>query len=43
MNPIFLLIRELGKGFHRDVERAVDKPVDNLRNSTDVSILYRFA
>jgi hypothetical protein len=40
---IFPLIRELGKGIHRDVEKIVDKPVDNSRNSSDVTILYRFA
>jgi hypothetical protein len=43
INPIFLLIRELGRGIHRGVERAVDKPVDSLRISSDVTIIYRFA
>jgi hypothetical protein len=37
------LIRELGGGIHRDVERAVDKPVDNPCNYPDVTIFYRFA
>jgi hypothetical protein len=40
---IFLLIRELGKGIHRRVERVVDKTVDNFHNSSIVTILYRFA
>jgi hypothetical protein len=43
VNGIFALIRELGKGIHRDVERVVDKTVDNSPNSSIVTILYRFA
>jgi hypothetical protein len=43
VNRIFPLIRELGKGFHRCVEKVVDKPVDNSRNSSYVTIFYRFA
>jgi putative transposon-encoded protein len=37
------LIRELGRGIHRDVERVVDKVVDNFCNSSNVTIIYRFA
>jgi hypothetical protein len=43
VHRIFPLIRELGKGIHRGVERIVDKSVDNSCNSSDVTILYRFA
>jgi len=42
-SPIFPLIRELKRGFHRDVEKVVDKPVENFRNSSIVTIIYRFA
>jgi hypothetical protein len=41
--PIFPLIRELGKGIHRDVERAVHNTVDNFRNPSNNTLIYRFA
>lgn len=40
---IFHLIRILGDGIHRDVEKPVDKFVDNVCKSSIVTILYLIA
>jgi outer membrane lipoprotein carrier protein len=42
-NPIFPLIRPLGKGIHRAVEKVVDNAVHNFCNSSNVTIFYHFA
>jgi len=41
--PILPLIRSLAAGFHKAVERIVDKAVDNFQISSKLRILYRFA